>query len=74
VLRSHGYGLRMAKDTDPVALEPLALNQADAARALGLSVNHFKQHVRPHVRAVYVGGLRRYPVAELQRWLEANAR
>lgn len=51
----------------------LALNQKDAAAALGLSVNHFKEHVRPKIKAVYVGDAVRYPVTELQRWLDANA-
>jgi hypothetical protein len=49
----------------------LALNQAEAAAALGVGPNTFKQHVRPHLKRV--GGSTRYPVAEVERWLDKNA-
>ncbi len=48
----------------------LALTQAEAARALSMSVNHFKRHVRPELPVVYVGGLRRYPVRAIEAWLD----
>lgn len=55
-----------------LVVQALALNQKDAAAALGMSVNHFKQHVRPDLHPVYAGGLVRYPVDELQRWLDKS--
>jgi len=52
----------------------LALNQADAAKALGISEEAFVEHVRPHVKRVDMGRRMLFPVTELQRWLEKNAR
>jgi predicted DNA-binding protein (UPF0251 family) len=51
-------------------LPPLALSQKDAAAALGISVNHFKKHVRPALNPVYIAGSTRYKVAELQQYLD----
>ncbi|HEY2438048.1 MAG TPA: hypothetical protein VGH93_12770 [Solirubrobacteraceae bacterium] len=51
----------------------LALSRRDAAAALGMSLSHFQRHVQPHVRCVYSGQLRLYPVKELARWLEAES-
>lgn len=50
-------------------VDRLAYTQKDAAAALDMSVNHFKAHVRPHVRAAYVGGKTLYPADELRRFL-----
>ena len=50
----------------------LAYKRVDAAAALGMGVKHFDAHVRPHVRAVYVGNLTLYPATELQRWLDKS--
>lgn len=57
---------------DPQDAIRLALNQKDAAAALGVSVNTFKIAVRPHLGRVDVGGAVRYPVTELQRWIDQN--
>jgi len=51
----------------------LALNQQEAAAALGVSVSHFERHIKPHLRVAYSGSLRLYPLAELQRWLDAQS-
>jgi predicted DNA-binding transcriptional regulator AlpA len=51
----------------------LALDRKDAAEALGLGVDAFDRYVRPYVRCVYVGSVRRWPVSELQAWLERSA-
>jgi hypothetical protein len=56
-----------------VAIPALALRRAQAAEALGISVEVFDKHVRSEVPAVRVGGVVTYPVAGLQRWLEKNA-
>jgi excisionase family DNA binding protein len=50
----------------------LAYSRREAAEALGLSLQSFKRHVQPQLRAVYVGRLRLYPRSELERWLARN--
>jgi hypothetical protein len=50
----------------------LAFNQQDAAAALGISVDHFERHVKPHLPVVYAGSLRLYPRTMLERWLEGE--
>jgi excisionase family DNA binding protein len=52
---------------------PLALNRAQAAAALGVSLNTFERHVQPQLRVVRVGRLRLFHAKELERWLELNA-
>jgi hypothetical protein len=49
------------------------LSRREAAEALGMSLRHFQRHVQPHVRCVYSGQLRLYPLKELERWAEAQA-
>lgn len=51
----------------------LAITRAEAARALGVSINSFERHVQPEVRIVRRGKLRLIPVSEIERWLEENA-
>jgi hypothetical protein len=51
----------------------LALTRAEAANAIGMSLNSFERHVQPELRIVRRGRMRLIPVAELDRWLERNA-
>ena len=51
----------------------LALDRKESAAALGLGVDAFDRYVRPHVRCVYVGSVRRWPIAELEAWLDRTA-
>ncbi|HWH43553.1 MAG TPA: hypothetical protein VNT32_02370 [Thermoleophilaceae bacterium] len=51
----------------------LALTRAEAAEALGMSMDSFERYVQPELRLVRRGRLRVVPVRELERWLEANA-
>jgi hypothetical protein len=51
----------------------LALQRKDAAAALSIGVDTFDRHVRPYLRCVYVGDLRLWPVAEIERWLDRSA-
>jgi excisionase family DNA binding protein len=51
----------------------LALTRAEAAESLGMSVDSFERYVQGQVRLVRLGRLVLVPVAELERWLEANA-
>lgn len=50
----------------------LALSRSEAAASLGMSLRHFQRHVQPHVRCVYSGQLRLYPVGELERWVSEH--
>jgi excisionase family DNA binding protein len=51
----------------------LALQRQEAADALGIGVDTFDRHVKPHLRVVRVGTVRLYPVEELDRWLAEQA-
>lgn len=51
----------------------LALTREEAAQALGMGLTSFTTYVQPHVRIIRRGSLRLIPVAELERWLDANA-
>jgi hypothetical protein len=50
-----------------------AVTRAEAARALGVSINSFERHVQPELKIVRRGKLRLIPVREIERWLEENA-
>jgi hypothetical protein len=56
-----------------VAVPALALRRAEAAAALGVSVETFDAHIRPHVPAARVGSVVVYSVAGLQSWLSHSA-
>jgi hypothetical protein len=51
----------------------LALNQQEAAEALGISVDHFERHVKAELPVVLSGSRRLYPVRALERWLDDEA-
>jgi hypothetical protein len=51
----------------------LALSRREAAEALGMSLRHFQRHVQPHLRCIYSGQLRLYPLSELERWVDEHA-
>ena len=51
----------------------LAITRAEAAWALGVSINSFERHVQPELRIVRRGKLRLIPMREIERWLEENA-
>jgi hypothetical protein len=51
----------------------LALSRTQAAKALGVSVDHFDRHAMPDLRVVRCGRLVLIPVRELERWLDENA-
>jgi hypothetical protein len=51
----------------------LALSKAEAAAALGVSVDFFEDHVMHQLRVVRLGRRRLVPVKELVRWLDENA-
>jgi excisionase family DNA binding protein len=51
----------------------LALSKAEAAEALGVSVDFLEDHVMDDLRIVRRGRRRLIPVRELERWLSENA-
>jgi hypothetical protein len=54
-------------------LAPIAVSRADAAQALGMSLDSFERFVQPDIRIIRRGRLRLVPVSELQRWATENA-
>jgi hypothetical protein len=56
------------------ARAPLALRPEIAAEMLSISLDTFTRHVAPDVRFVPVGRIRLYPVSEIVKWLEREAR
>jgi hypothetical protein len=56
-----------------VPVPALALRRAQAAAAVGVSLETFDAHVRPHLNVVRVGTVELYPVVELQRFLVERA-
>lgn len=57
----------------PINVTRLALTRAEAAAALGMSVDSFERHVQSELRIVRRGKLRLVPLGEIERWLEENA-
>jgi excisionase family DNA binding protein len=55
------------------AQQRLAYSKAEAAAALGVSIDFFEDHVMAQLRIVRLGRRRLIPVAELSRWLDRNA-
>jgi len=55
------------------AIRRLALSKAEAAAALGVSVDFFDEHVAHELRIVRRGRRRLIPMRELERWVDANA-
>lgn len=62
-----------ARVAAPATAPRLALTRAEAARALGMSIDSFERYVQPELRLVRRGKLRLIPVAEIERWLAENA-
>lgn len=50
-----------------------ALSKAEAADSLGVSVDHFEQHVMPDLRVISRGRRVLIPAAELDRWVADSA-
>lgn len=50
------------------SIERRALTRQEAARSLGVSLDHFERHVQPRIRVIRSGRLVLVPVRELDRW------
>jgi excisionase family DNA binding protein len=55
------------------AVPRLALSKAEAADALGVSVDFLEEHVLRELKIVRRGRRRLIPLSELQRWIDNNA-
>jgi excisionase family DNA binding protein len=51
----------------------IALTPPEAAAAIGVGETFFEEHVRQELRLIRKGRKVLIPVAELERWTEANA-
>lgn len=51
----------------------LALTPREAAAAIGVGEDFFSEHVRPELQLIRRGRKVLVPVAELERWMRANA-
>lgn len=67
--------LATGTSTQPVEVASgrVALTKAEAAEALGISVDHLERHVLPELRIVRSGRLRLIPVTELEGWVDRHA-
>ena len=58
-------------------LPRIALTKPEAARALGVSVDHLERHILPELRVIRSGNGRRrlvlIPARELERWADEHA-
>jgi hypothetical protein len=55
------------------AVSRVTLTKAEAAAALGISIDSFERHVQPEVRVIRRGRMRLIPCSELERWAAENA-
>ena len=53
--------------------DKLAVQRKEAAALLSIGVDTFDRHVRPHVPARLIGGVRLWVVEELRVWLVREA-
>ena len=51
----------------------LALTPSEAAAAIGVGEDFFSEHIRPELQLIRRGRKVLVPVAELERWMMANA-
>lgn len=53
--------------------DPLAYSMKNAAEALGVSEDAFREHIQAELRIVRRGRMKRVAKSELQRWLDEAA-
>ncbi len=52
---------------------PILVSAVQAARILGVSRASFFRHIADDLPRVYIGSLRRYPIADLAAWADQHA-
>ena len=63
----------MSRPHIEVSVPALALRRAEAAAAIGVSVETFDSHIRAQLPTMRLGTVTVYPVAAIQRFLDDNA-
>jgi predicted nucleotidyltransferase len=63
----------MSSPAFTLALQPICVRREQAAAVLGVSVDHFDEHVRPDLRVVRKGRVSLYLVEDLEKWARQNA-
>jgi len=63
----------VARELDAAPIGRRAVTRAEAAAALGVSLDYFEEHVQPDLRLIRRGRKILVAVAELDRWLEQTA-
>ena len=58
---------------EPPALPRVALTRAEAAEAIGVSLDFLEEHVLPELRVVRRGRKILVPLRELERWVDEAA-
>lgn len=71
--RENGAHSSLPSPSSPRIVPRLALSKAEAAEALGVSVDYLEQHVLPELRVVRRGRRVFVAIAELEGWLERSA-
>jgi excisionase family DNA binding protein len=73
-IRAAAEGVNGAKEPRAAGarVPRLALTKAEAAEALGVSVDFLEQHVMPELRVVRRGRRRLIALGELERWLQQS--
>jgi excisionase family DNA binding protein len=61
------------RDETLAPIPRVSLTRAEAAAALGLSLDSFERYVQGSLRMIRLGRMRLVPVSELERWAEENA-
>lgn len=57
-----------------IAIEPVVVDRATAAKMLGMSLRHFQDHVLKDLKTVRVGTKNLVPVASIKAWVEDRTR
>lgn len=68
-----GAGAGLTRRQSGRRVPRVALTPAEAAESIGCSAEFFREHVDFELRWIRRGRKRFVPVAELERWAEANA-
>lgn len=63
----------MAHEANVQPIPRVALTRAEAAAAIGMSLDSFERHVQPELRLIRRGSMRLVPVSELERWADDAA-
>lgn len=71
--RSRGRAKRRLAGPGEMGVPRVALTRAEAAGALGISVDSFERYVQPEVRVIRRGRMRLIPLGDLERWADENA-